>query len=85
VLLCVTVSLMPTLLPASDELAMNVERAGVPIQHISYFSQHFCELGVNFAENVGCPSMRGLRSRIRVIPIGFAYGGTSIRPVGGII
>jgi hypothetical protein len=42
---------MPTLLPAGDESAMNLEGLGFLLRYIYCFSQHFCELGVNFAEN----------------------------------
>ena len=50
--------LMPALLPAGDESAMNLEAVGVLFRHYFYFPQHLSEVGVNFAENVArssCP------------------------------
>jgi hypothetical protein len=43
-------SLMPALLPKSDEFAMNFEGLDTFFRHMRCFPQHFCELGVNFVE-----------------------------------
>ena len=51
-LFCVTRHLMPSLLPRSDESAMNFEGLGVSFGHVYCSAQHFCELGVNFAESM---------------------------------
>ena len=48
--LCVTLSLMPALLPKSDEFAMNFEGLDTFFRHMRCFPQHFCELGVNLVE-----------------------------------
>ena len=58
--LCVTLSLMPALLPKSDEFAMSFEGLDTFFRHIRCFPQHFCELGVNFVEKRGSPASRDL-------------------------
>jgi hypothetical protein len=40
-----------------DESAMNLKGVGLLFRHYFDFPQHFCPLGVNFAENVASPSI----------------------------
>jgi hypothetical protein len=54
--LCVTLPLMPALLPAGDESAMNLEAVGGFLRHFC-FPQHFCMWGVSFVENVASSSI----------------------------
>ena len=49
---------LTALLAADDEFSMNLEGLGVLIRHFYCFSQHFFELGVNFAEK-GRPDQSG--------------------------
>jgi hypothetical protein len=45
--------LMPALLAAGDESAMNFEGLGVFFRHIHWFPQHFCELGAKKLHRAG--------------------------------
>ena len=44
------------LLAIGNESAMNLEPVGGVYRHIYCFAQHFCTLGVNFAENLARPN-----------------------------
>jgi hypothetical protein len=50
-------SLMTALLPKGDEFRMISGGLGTVIRDICCFTQHLCELGVNFVANASNPSV----------------------------